>query len=209
MAKCTASGVVDGVGWTCDRNTRTVRAGRRGGAVLCNAHYVQNQRHPGEFTPIKNRMPPFRHTATGYNHDPNDMLCDVPEGHRRCLDCLEIKPLGEFLKNKQQRGDKMAECKTCHRWRHLDYTYGMGAAQWFQDTFAAQGYKCALCESTTSGGRNGAFHLDHDHSKPKGAESWRMVLCITCNHNVGNVENRGYNIELAAKRMRERGIIKD
>jgi 5-methylcytosine-specific restriction endonuclease McrA len=55
----------------------------------------------------------------------------------------------------------------------------------YDEMLEAQGNVCALCGTDKAGG-SGTFHADHDHNtgNPRG------LLCMSCNHTIGNIENK-------------------
>jgi hypothetical protein len=58
--------------------------------------------------------------------------------------------------------------------------YGIGVAR-YDEMFAAQNGKCAICGSETSGSRSFHFAVDHDHVTGE----VRGLLCIKCNWRLG------------------------
>lgn len=147
----------------------------------------------------------------GCEHDPNDLLCEIPEGHKRCLDCEAVMPIDEFPRHAKTRtgaGKRFPYCAECLAKRRIDQSYGAGASAWFERQFERQGRKCAFCSRTDPGDSGkGKWCLDHDHRKPKGAASWRYVLCHACNIMLGYVEG-GYDALTAAQTMKDRGHIR-
>jgi len=65
---------------------------------------------------------------------------------------------------------------------HFRKKYGLTVAQW-EALFAAQGFACAACGSTTPGGRY--WHTDHAGPLPCKASDVRGILCLGCNHAAG------------------------
>jgi hypothetical protein len=61
----------------------------------------------------------------------------------------------------------------------LKKRYGISSEQ-YDEMFAAQDQKCAICRTETPGGR-GCFHVDHDHDTGK----VRGLLCHRCNTSLG------------------------
>ncbi|MCR4307302.1 MAG: endonuclease VII domain-containing protein [Candidatus Berkelbacteria bacterium] len=60
------------------------------------------------------------------------------------------------------------------------YRYGMTPGR-YDELFASQNGRCAICGSDTPGGRGVDFHVDHDHNTGK----VRGLLCTNCNHMIG------------------------
>jgi hypothetical protein len=117
------------------------------------------------------------------------------EGHRRCPDCGEVKPLDDFPRNKNSRDGRATYCKPCHNARsqqtrqrlsggsrhyHLRKRYGMGAAE-VEAIIEAQGGLCAICQEAP------AQHVDHDHLFGGGV---RGILCFNCNGGLGQFRDR-------------------
>ncbi len=68
---------------------------------------------------------------------------------------------------------------------HLMTRYGITDDQYHQ-RLARQGYKCLICNATTSGnGNSHYFDVDHDHVTGK----IRGLLCRRCNVTAGVLEN--------------------
>lgn len=114
----------------------------------------------------------------------------VPSGQRRCPDCLQVKGLDEFPRNKNGRDGRATYCKPCHNHRtretaqrlygggrnyHLRARYGITAHD-FDAMVEAQGGVCALCRERKP------EHVDHDHV----TKQIRGILCSCCNQGLGN-----------------------
>jgi hypothetical protein len=107
---------------------------------------------------------------------------DVP-GHKRCADCREVKPLGEFDRARSQSGGRNCYCKPCRRRRERDARflreYGL-TAESLQALVDAQDGQCAICRERS------AVHVDHDHL----TGAVRGVLCFQCNAALGQFRDR-------------------
>lgn len=84
--------------------------------------------------------------------------------------------------------------------KHLWLNYGLTRAD-FYDMLAKQHGVCAICDTSSPGGRTNQWHVDHDHSCCPGTTSCgsciRKLLCSRCNITLGKIQD---SIELA-KRM--------
>ena len=113
----------------------------------------------------------------------------MTEGDKRCPDCGEAKPLGEFPRHHNRRDGRGTYCKPCHNKRgreikrrlygggrhyHLRDRYGIGAAD-VDQMIEAQGGLCALCRTRP------ATQVDHDHA----TGAIRGILCLLCNAGLG------------------------
>jgi hypothetical protein len=116
----------------------------------------------------------------------------IPDGHRHCPDCGQIKPLTDFPRNKRGRAGFGSYCKPCHNTRgkvsvagrggsreyHSRRRYGIGQTE-FDGLLAEQGGRCAIC-----GGAD-PQHVDHDHRT-----GWvRGLLCFNCNGGLGQFKD--------------------
>ncbi|WP_127503488.1 endonuclease VII domain-containing protein [Actinoplanes solisilvae] len=114
---------------------------------------------------------------------------EVPDGHRFCPDCGEVKPLDSFPRSRGGTGGRGRYCKPCHNARgvesrtrlhgstreyHLRHRYGIGQAE-FDEMLLMQGGLCAICEA------DDPQHVDHDHRTGR----VRGILCFNCNGGLG------------------------
>lgn len=60
--------------------------------------------------------------------------------------------------------------------------YGITPEQW-DELFAAQEGRCAICRTDAPRGRGKSFHVDHDHATGK----VRGLLCHSCNVGLGHL----------------------
>ena len=178
--QCTASGVDDEGAWKCDKP--------HAAKGLCEGHYARLLRD----RPLV-RLRRRRKGRKAERHDPNDVLCRIPEGHQRCTDCGDVKPLRQFPK--AGRGLLSGHCRECSKDRHLETKFGRGAAAFKRRKLAENGHKCGRCGRTTpSAAGNREWHLDHDHNYAKNdPNGWRNVLCHYCNFALGCVEIGGWD----------------
>ena len=85
---------------------------------------------------------------------------------------------GRATANRAQRKYSASEHgRRTNRDRHLRKRYGITLAE-YEAMFAAQGHRCAICNSEGEGRR---FHLDHCHI----TGNVRAILCHTCNSGLG------------------------
>lgn len=117
----------------------------------------------------------------------------VPEGHKWCPDCNDVKPLREFPTNRSASSGYMTSCKPCHNARtrasleanggarnyHLRRRYGI-TVEHYNKMFAEQDGLCAICQEAP------AEHVDHDHKTGK----VRGLLCFNCNGALGQFRDR-------------------
>jgi hypothetical protein len=128
---------------------------------------------------------------------------------KRCKECLQVKPLQEFYKQKNSKWYS-SYCKPCCTKRtailrksmpssraaeKLKYkTKRMGTtAEWFESRMQLQDGKCAICKCTethsvkreSSTVRSLAIDHDHDTGKVRG------LLCFRCNTSIHLIEKHG------------------
>ncbi|MEU9391284.1 endonuclease VII domain-containing protein [Streptomyces sp. NPDC048324] len=105
---------------------------------------------------------------------------DVPEGHKFCRTCGEIKPHGEWHRNATASDGLSTRCKACRAVRsrqdHLKREYGLTEAE-RDEMVAAQMGLCVICLKAP------AAHVDHCHKTGK----VRGVLCFNCNSAIGKL----------------------
>lgn len=126
----------------------------------------------------------------------------VPDGHKYCPRCKEVKPVADFGGNRSTRSGLTAYCKPCHtivtrenkikkygseRNYLLQYRYGITEDD-FERMLARQGGLCAVCQSVP-----GTF-VDHCHR----SGAVRGILCFNCNNGLGHFGDNLVLLELAA-----------
>lgn len=141
-----------------------------------------------------------------------------------CRKCAIIKPLTDFKVENRSLTGYSSICKDCwnaeHRaWRkanpeaqkrrirqHTLRSVGITAER-FDEMLTAQDGKCAICGSTDPG-RNGSFHVDHDHACCAGKRSCgrcvRALLCHQCNTMLGNAKDDPVRLRSAAEYLNTR-----
>ncbi|MFF3348628.1 endonuclease VII domain-containing protein [Streptomyces sp. NPDC002779] len=104
----------------------------------------------------------------------------VPEGHKLCLKCGEVKPWSEWHRNATASDGLSTRCKACRavegRAGHLKRHYGLTEAE--RDAMvASQMGLCVICLKAP------AVHVDHCHKTGR----VRGVLCFNCNSAIGKL----------------------
>ncbi|QFR02426.1 recombination endonuclease VII [Streptomyces phaeolivaceus] len=121
-----------------------------------------------------------RQLAKGCNVRPR---VDVPEGHKYCRTCGEIKPYSEWTKNRSASDGLATLCRTCKaskgRAHHLKREYGITEAE-RDELIASQGGVCCICLAALP------VHVDHCHETGR----VRGVLCFSCNAALGQFKDR-------------------
>lgn len=129
-----------------------------------------------------------RQLAKGKNIRPR---AAVPDGHKYCRRCGEIKPHSEGDRNSRASDGLSTRRRVCRaaegRAGHLKRKYGMTEAE-RDESLASQAGVCAICLSAP------AEHVDHDHETGK----VRGVLCFSCNAALGQFKDRPDVIRRAA-----------
>jgi hypothetical protein len=82
---------------------------------------------------------------------------------------------------KDQRGTEKLQARERRRTLAL---YGLTEEQWDR-LVAYQGNRCAICPTTTPGGRGESWHIDHDAA----TGVVRGLLCHGCNTGIGNLRH--------------------
>ncbi len=117
----------------------------------------------------------------------------VPDGHKWCPECGEIKAIEQFARNAASPSGYGSYCRPCHntigkenreanggsRNYHLRRRYGI-TAEHADRMLAEQGGVCAICREAPAG------HVDHDHATGR----IRGLLCFNCNGALGQFRDR-------------------
>ena len=147
---------------------------------------------------------------------PNELLCTK---------CGVIKEESNFYREAKNpnRNYKRSHCKSCDAESNRRYvespemkirkaeikrrsnrkrSYNF-PPELFDQRFNEQGSVCAICKSTTAGGR-GAFHADHDHNtkQPRG------ILCHNCNVALGNFKDNPEILKAAIEYLKKYSEVK-
>jgi hypothetical protein len=125
----------------------------------------------------------------------------LPDGHKWCPDCGEVKPLSAFGRNAASRSGVTSYCKPCHNTRgrrskelvggertyHLRRRYGITAAE-ADRMLNGQDGVCAICRVAP------AVHVDHDHE----TGAVRALLCFNCNGGLWQFRDDPFLLHMAA-----------
>lgn len=111
------------------------------------------------------------------------------------------KPCSAAYRLAHQQGEykeRMMARRTPEYYRkvNLKSAWGMSPED-FAARLEKQGGKCAICDTTTPGGK-GAFHIDHDHSTGK----IRGLLCHRCNVGLGQFQDNIDRLERAKEYLK-------
>ncbi|MBD0837972.1 endonuclease VII domain-containing protein [Streptomyces sp. TRM68416] len=105
---------------------------------------------------------------------------DVPEGHKYCRGCREVKPHSAWHEKTSAPDGLASRCKACKaadgRAGHLKRHYGLTEAE-RDEMVASQMGLCVICLKAP------AVHVDHCHETGK----VRGVLCFNCNSAIGKL----------------------
>ena len=116
---------------------------------------------------------------------------DVPDGHKLCRTCGDVKPHGDWHRNAGASDGLSTRCKACRsiqgRQDHLKRQYGITEAE-RDELIASQGGVCCICLSALP------EHVDHCHKTGR----VRGVLCFSCNAALGQFKDRPDAIRRAA-----------
>lgn len=107
----------------------------------------------------------------------------VPEGHKRCPSCGEVKPYSEWERNKTSSDGWCSYCRPCRGARNRDAyfrrKYGLSAED-LSVMIAEQRGICCICLTAR------AEHVDHCHKTGR----VRGVLCFSCNAALGQFKDQ-------------------
>ncbi len=117
---------------------------------------------------------------------------EIPDGHKQCAHCSEIKPFNRFSIRSDTRCGYASWCKDCHAKRpkylnnaRLIKNYGITAEQ-YETMLEEQNGVCASCHNHEMAldprtGNLFGLSVDHDHE----TGHVRGLLCMTCNRCLG------------------------
>jgi hypothetical protein len=128
---------------------------------------------------------------------------------RRCPRCRASKPAAAFYNNAARADGLSIYCRLCttqmrptiepeqsRAWRYRR-EFGITIAD-YDRMFAQQGGRCAICRRADAAGKNGRFHVDHDHKTGQ----VRALLCERCNRGLGHYDDDPERLEAAARYLR-------
>lgn len=126
------------------------------------------------------------------------------ENLKRCSKCTEIKGLGEFSKNKNQKDGYSHYCKACrkietktrkkqHDCSHYRRRYGI-TLEMYEEMLIQQNYQCAICGVDAKDAHLHKLFVDHCHATGR----VRGLLCNQCNTGIGMLQD---SKEILAKAM--------
>jgi hypothetical protein len=116
----------------------------------------------------------------------------IPDDHKWCGDCGQVKPLESFVRTRATRTGYGSYCLPCHSVRcranaakrggyrtyHLSRRYGITAEE-ADHLLEKQAGMCAICGVAL------ASHVDHDHE----TGAVRELLCFNCNGGLGQFKD--------------------
>lgn len=126
----------------------------------------------------------------------------INRGTKICCDCKIEKPLGEFIKDKQQLDGHKRICKECYNEKRIGISnyelrkYGITVEQ-YEEMHIEQNGLCAICgkpETMIKKKRVVRLSVDHNH---KTGET-RGLLCQICNFVIGLMKENSCNLRKAA-----------
>jgi len=117
----------------------------------------------------------------------------TPDSLEKCRTCQQLKPLREFRKPTEYKGNPYWQCKECHyksvRKNKLAQ-YGMTSKE-YDDLLLHQNGKCAICRKSPTSKKRLAVDHNHDTGEIRG------LLCSSCNLMIGNAKNSPFVLERA------------
>lgn len=137
---------------------------------------------------------------------------EIPEDHKRCYWCKEIKHKDQFYKNKSKYDGLTSSCKQCTplirehvtknnpdmiRRSKLKAAYNISLEE-YNSMFSYQEGKCAICDKHQSEFKH-RFCVDHDHITGQ----IRGLLCHTCNRALGLLKDNVDNLLRAIDYLKE------
>jgi hypothetical protein len=103
-----------------------------------------------------------------------------------------------YVKTRDRRLAQGRSYYARRREKWLLRNYGV-TEQWYIETLANQGGKCAICAAAEPGGPHKVFSVDHDHK----TGAVRGLLCKDCNHMLGMAKDNPSTLESAIKYLQK------
>lgn len=113
----------------------------------------------------------------------------VPQGHKRCSRCEEVKPISDFSRRSRKTGALHSHCKECNRANMRSWAYGLSDED-HAALLQQQDGVCAVC-------REEGRPLVVDHNHRTGAV--RGLLCADCNIGIGRLRDNPDYLRAAAE----------
>lgn len=138
-------------------------------------------------------------------------VVEVQEGMKQCLDCEQVLPLGDFVRNRSTRDGRTPYCRPCQysrvaesrqrlhggsRHYHLKRRYGIGADE-VLTMLEEQGGRCPICFRALTVAK---VHVDHDHA----TGAIRGAICFSCNGGLGLFKDNADVLRRAADYLESR-----
>lgn len=158
---------------------------------------------------MRKKREPLTHCKRGHEFtEQNTYIQPAKPGDtyikRACKICLDANRAKWESENPEKT--KAIKRKACDKWfaNNPDYhknhwlkkAYGLTPEE-FEAKWTAQGGKCAICEGELK--RDKSTHVDHDHDTLQ----VRDLLCQTCNHGIGSLQDSVAVVEKAALYLRK------
>jgi len=118
------------------------------------------------------------------------------EGRARAKAAYHADPASHQARARDWRKQNREKCRKHGAAARTKYLYGITRDE-YEAKLANQGTRCMICGSTDPG-KQGLFHLDHDHE----TGVIRDFLCSACNQGLGYFKDDPLRLELAAAYLR-------
>ena len=118
-----------------------------------------------------------------------DSFYGIPEGHRPCRKCNEIKPFSEFYKAPNNTLGINTRCIACYRLERRLALYDLHEDDYMR-LKEEQDNCCFICSADFSEVKD---HIDHCHTTGQ----VRGLLCNSCNSGIGMFKDNPELLEKA------------